>query len=216
MVKSLRERTHVPVAEEKVVTITIASKDFADLKQNGYCLCFAKKLSGEDYDVVWQSYDKEEYLENNTFSWKPAFQVFGSNTFQDKMKVVVSTNVIDIQLGEQCTLDANGNLDDVKVGSHPNSIDFINEFGDIHPGVNALCYDLKGNQQISPIYVAQKAIVIGTDTLTPIEVVQVWFEQDIETSTMFSNARTNIQEIDLTNQSSASYLYKDGTWHPTS
>lgn len=214
MLKPMRERTHAPVAGEKTVTITIDNSDFEVLKKNGYNLCFAKKLQGRDYDVVWQSYGKESYLETNTFSWVSDFQVFGSNVFQDNVRVRVSTNVVDIHLGEQCTLNAEGHLENVKTGSYKDAIELINQFGAIHPGVNALCYDLQGNQQVATIYVASQAIVIGTDILTPIERVQVWFEQNIETGTMFSDARTNVQEINLTNQPSAAYLYKGGQWSP--
>lgn len=210
----LKERLHAPVSGEKTVTISIDSSDFEVLKKNGYHLCFAKKLRGHDYDVVWQSYDKESYLESNTFSWISSFQIFGANVFQDNVRVRTSTNTVSIRLGEQCTINQEGHIEGVKTGSYPDSIELINKFGAIHPGVNALCYDLRGNQQVAPIYVAPEAIVIGTDVLTPIEKVQVWFEQNIETGTMFSDARTNVQEIDLTNQPAVAYLYKGGQWYP--
>lgn len=48
--------------------------------------------------------------------------------------------------------------------------------------------------------------------LTPIDTVMVWFQQNIATSTMFSSARSNSVEIDLTSTNTATRLYKGGQW----
>ena len=52
----------------------------------------------------------------------------------------------------------------------------------------------------------------GPVTLTPIDTVMVWFQQDIATSTMFSSARSMSTEIDLTSTNTATRLYKGGQW----
>ncbi len=54
--------------------------------------------------MVWQSFD--EYLDTNTFSWTPVYQVFGTNTFQTSVQVQVSTNVVTATLNQQVTMDA--------------------------------------------------------------------------------------------------------------
>lgn len=95
-------------ATQKSVIIQIAPDDFTTLKTSKYRLCFAKKVGDNDYNVVWQSYSK--YLSNNTFSWTPQYELFGSNSFQDSVKVDVSTNVESIGLGETSILDVNGLL----------------------------------------------------------------------------------------------------------
>ena len=59
----------------------------------------------------------------------------------------------------------------------------------------------------TPIYVAVDPILKGKDVLTPKDTVLVWLEQDIETSTMFSTARTTSVEIDLTSTDSATRRY---------
>ena len=60
--------------------------------------------------------------------------------------------------------------------------------------------------------VAQNPIEKGTDTLTPVESVQVWFEQDVVTGTMFSLAKSNVAEINLTTTNTATWLYTNGSW----
>ncbi len=53
----------------------------------------------------------------------------------------------------------------------------------------------------------------GECQLQPKEKVQIWFEQNIETDTMFSKARSKAVEIDLTLKNSTTVLYdKNGTW----
>ncbi|CAG9219578.1 hypothetical protein [Burkholderia vietnamiensis] len=55
-------------------------------------------------------------------------------------------------------------------------------------------------------------MVSGEASFTPIEKVLVWFEQNIETSTIFSRARSRSIEIDLTNTNSTGRVYEGGQW----
>lgn len=197
-------------AQQKIVDIQIAPGDLATLKTNNFKLCFAKKVGDEAYNVVWQSY--HDYLSNNSFSWTPQYQMFGSNTFQGNLTVKVSTNLQTIGLGETCVLDENGFLSQAVSGGPAISLTMDNEFGSIHPGINQLSIGLNGQTVSTPIYVAEKQIVKGNASLTPVEKVLVWFEQNIETSTMFSTARSNSVEIDLTFTNDATRLYSDQEW----
>lgn len=197
-------------AVEKKVNIKIAKEDLTTLKQGNYRLCFAKKVGEEAYNVVWQSYNK--YLVNNNFSWTPQYQLFGTNTFNQSVKVEASTDLMTIGLGESSTLNPDGILQSPVTGGPSTCFTMINEYGTIHPGVNQLCTGLDGKQISSPIYVAPHPSVKGKVELTPVEKVLVWFEQNIETSTMFSNARSFSIEIDLTNANLATRLYKGGEW----
>lgn len=198
-------------ATQKSVKIQIASADLTQLKNSNYRLCFAKKVGDNAYNVVWQSYTN--YLSNNTFSWTPQFELFGSNTFQDKVQVDVSTNVVRIGLGETSILDKTGLLGPASTGGPSTSITLRNQYGPIHPGVNQISQSSMGGVSVStPIYVAENQVVLGDTTLTPVEKVLVWFEQNIETSTMFSDSRSLSVEIDLTNADSATRLYSGGKW----
>lgn len=200
----------VAAAVEKSVTIEIAPEDLEALKKAKYALCFAKKVAEGDYNVVWQS--SKQYLSNNIFSWTPMYQMFGSNLFQANIQVEVSTNIQQIGLGETCILDETGYLKTASTGGPDISLTMNNQYGSIHPGINQLSTGLDGQTISTPIYVAQSPIVMGLDVLTPVETVLVWFQQNIETSTMFSTARSNSIEIDLTKTNSATRLYSNEQW----
>ncbi len=198
------------VAAQKIVTIQIAQKDLETLKGSNYQLCFAKKVGDDDYNVVWQSY--HDYLANSHFSWTPQYQLFGSNSFGGNIQVSVSTDLVDIGLGQTTTLDKAGNFSPSKTGGSDTSLNMINDYGSIHPGVTQVSTGINGKKESTPIYVAPNESVSGEISLTPVEKVLVWFEQKIETSTMFSTSRSNSQEIDLTNSNTATWLYKDQKW----
>ncbi|MDD4915469.1 MAG: hypothetical protein PHW13_10610 [Methylococcales bacterium] len=197
-------------ATQKKVTIQISSADLTQLKNSKYRLCFAKKVGDDAYNVVWQSYTN--YLSNNNFSWTPQYQLFGSNSFQANVQVDVSTNLVNIGLGETSILDASGLLGPASTGGPSTAITMLNQYGPIHPGVNQISTGIDGKTVTTPIYVAENQIVTGTTNLTPVEKVLVWFEQNIVTSTMFSDSRSNYVEIDLTSVDSATRLYQNGIW----
>lgn len=194
---------------QKTVNIIIASQDLVTLKDNQYRMCFAKKVN-DTFDVVWQSY--QEYLDNNSFLWTPVYQLFGSNEFKGNVTVKVQTNTVNIELGQQATLNKEGVLGAASTGGSSTGITMVNDYGDIHPGLNQLSTGISGQQETTPIYVAPESMVPGSDLLTPIEEVMVWFEQNIETSTMFSDAKSNSTTIDLTNSNAGTRLYSNGKW----
>jgi hypothetical protein len=198
------------LAAQKVVNIEITKEDLATLKSANYKLCFAKKVGDNTYNVVWQSY--VQYLITNTFSWTPMYQLFGSNQFASGLKVKAVTNRVDIGLGEQSVLDVFGILGNPATGGSATGFTMVNNYGSIHPGVNQLSTGIDGEQVSTPIYVAAKPIVTGKTVLTPVEKVLVWFEQNVETSTMFSDAVSNSVEIDLTNTNEATRLYSHQKW----
>ncbi|MCQ8783883.1 hypothetical protein [Mangrovibrevibacter kandeliae] len=193
----------------KSVVIQISSSDLATLKQAKYQLCFAKKVN-DTYSVVWQS--ASDYLVSNTFSWVPAYKMFATNNFQAGVKVSVQTQIVPIGLGQQATLDADGNLGSAVDGGTPNSLTLNNKYKPIHPGLQSVSTTIDGKQVTTPIYVSPQEMVLGIDTLTPVEVVQVWFQQNITTSTMISEAVSNSVEIDLTETDTATRLYSGGVW----
>ncbi len=119
-----------------------------------------------------------------------------------------------INLGQTCTLDVTGYLRPAVPGGASDSLTLINLYGVIHPGVNEVFITgVDGKQTISsPIYVAPNAIVQGTGNLTPMEVVAVWFEQNVATSTMIRNAGSNNVIIDLTQTDTASFIYANQQW----
>ncbi|WP_439661278.1 hypothetical protein ACSHWB_07135 [Lentzea sp. HUAS TT2] len=194
---------------QKSVEIRIAPEDLKTLKDNGYKLCFAKKVN-DTYNVVWQSADK--YLPKNTFTWKPQYQFFATDKFDTTVQVDVSTGPVDVVLGNELTLDEDGNLGKPFSGKTSTAITFNNNFGSIHPGLSAYSKDIHGKATTTPIYVSPEEMVSGSDVLTPVEAVQVWFEQKIKTGTMFSTARSKAIDIDLTSTDSEVRLYSGEAW----
>jgi hypothetical protein len=205
----MKESAMKSAPTQKTVIITIANDDLTFLKKNKYSLCFAKKVNGV-YNVVWSS--ATDYLYKNTFSWTPHYQLFGSNSFQDSIGVTTDTNVVPIELGMQSVLDSAGVLGDATSGGASTDITLINNYGSIHPGVSAMSTDIHGNTTTTPIYVAPESILKGSTTLTPIETVQVWFEQNIQTGTMFSDSRSLATPIDLTSVDAGSRLFSNQAW----
>ena len=198
---------------QKTVNIKIAPTDLTFLKDNKYKLCFAKKVN-DTYDVVWQSYD--EYLATNSFMWTPVFQLFGTNEFVGNVTVKASTTPVNIELGQQSTMNKDGILSPASTGGPSTAITLVNDYGPIHPGVNQMSTGITGKQLTTPIYVAQDQIALGSDVLTPVEEVQVWFEQNIVTSTMFSDARSNAVTIDVTETNTQTRQYSGGRWNTPS
>lgn len=197
-------------ATKKSVKIVIDSADLTSLKSAKYRLCFAKKVGDAAYNVVWQS--SEKYLVNNSFSWVPQYQLFGSSSFEDNITVNVSTNIVTIGLGETSILNKVGHLGYPSTGGNSTSITLQNNYGLIHPGVSQISTNIDGTTSVTPIYVAKNPSVLGNTVLTPIEKVLVWFEKNIGTSTMFSDSRSLAVEIDLTSADAATRLYSNGVW----
>jgi hypothetical protein len=200
-------------AVSKTVIIEISNADLEFLKAANYALCFAKKVAsgsgGGIYNVVWQS--SVRYLSTTTFSWTPQYSLFGTNTFAGDVKVVAQTNQLAIGLGEKGILKSSGLLVGPSTGPSPTGVTMVNEYGTIHPALSQIS-TLNGATSVTPLYVAEQPIALGQATLTPKESVLVWFEQNIETSTMFSSARSMDTEIDLTFTNSQTRLYQDQKW----
>jgi hypothetical protein len=198
------------MTDTKSVTIRIPDAKLEELKDAEYKLCFAKKVN-DHYNVVWKSAD--DYLTENTFSWQPQYRLYGGKIVEGTPRVHVQTRQVPIGLGEEATLDKAGVLSDASTGGPDTGITMYNEYGPIHPGLSAYSTDIDGKTTLTPIYFADKPILGGDHLLlTPVEVVQVWFEQDITTGTVFSDDKTRSVEIDLTSAHSATRSYDGTRW----
>lgn len=194
----------------KTVKIQLTTHALDLMKSSGYKLCFAKKIENHSYNVVWWAYD--DYLSNNLFSWIPKYTLFGANFFKDKRRVQVATNTQKIQLGQEAILNQNGVLESPKTGGNSSAINLINNYSPIHPGIKQTFIGIDGSRKTRPIFVTEQPIVPGTISLTPINKVLVWFEQNINTAIMFSTTRSNSIEIDMTNMQRTTRLYDGNKW----
>lgn len=208
--KASKDMRSLLEAATKKVTVQIDENDLRTLRDGSYSLCFAKKVGDFDYDVIWKSLDK--YILENTFSWQPIYQVYGTNSFNDNVKVEVSTNVKNIGLNEITTIDGYGVLSNPVTGGDEESINVNNQYGNIHIGISQLSVNDEGQMESTPIYVSKGAVIKGESQYKPVEKVMVWFQANAETGTMFAEMRSRSIEIDLTDSNEASVLYKNGEW----
>lgn len=197
-------------AAKKEINVEIKDADLRGLMDSHYRMCFAKKVGDNDYNVVWQSYDY--FSENNTFSYRPEYQAFRTDTFQAQVTVKVSSNPKDIGLGETTTIDKYGILSDATTGGDQTAITVNNDFRPTHIGISQVSMGINGTMISTPIYVSEEQCMLGNATFKPVEKVLIWFENNIETGTMFTNMRSRSIEIDLTNKNVANVRYEDGSW----
>ncbi len=208
--KDTRQLKSMLDATAKSITVKIDEAELKDLKHSKYALCFAKKVGNEDYNVIWKSMKK--YLENNTFTWTPEYQISGTNTFEDNVKVVTNTNTQRIGLGEKTTIDEDGHLSAPVTGGDENSINVENEYDKIHVVISQSSVNDKGNLETTPIYVSKEEVILGDSSYEPVEKVRIWFPADVETALMLPKMKSKFIEIHPTGKSSDTVLYKDGKW----
>lgn len=194
----------------KRVKIQIATQDLTLLRQSGYTLCFAKKIGNAPYNVVWRS--SRNFLSNNTFSWTPQYQLFGSNVYQSNTAVEISTNTVSVVPGQQAVLNESGVLGYATTGGRPDTITLLNNYGPIHPGLSQLSTGIDGVMTSTPIYISPETMVQGQAIYTPTESVMVWFDQNTNTGDIFNGARSMSIEIDLSDESDTIRLYEGGIW----
>lgn len=194
----------------KKVTVQIDPEDLTALKENGFRLCFAKKVGDNDYNVVWQSY--KDFNMNNEFSWQPMYQMFITNTFKSGVTVKVRSNTVSIGLGECTTVNDVGLLSKPISGGDKSALNLENDYQKTHVGVSQQAIDLNGNLVSNPIYVSEEEFMKGSAEFKPVEKVMIWFEKNVETSTMFADMRSNSYEVDLTLEDEIVVQYKDEEW----
>jgi hypothetical protein len=196
-------------AGERTAIIDIDGTDLADLKANGYSLCFARRLGG-GYNVVWRALD--DYLHRTMLSWTPQYSLFGTSFVQAGSAVFPETNTQPISLGQQSVLDSNGNLLPPEPGRDMRSIVMINEFGPIHTGLSAMS-TLNGDSVAKPFFVTQAPADRGyVISLIPTDGLLVWFVQGARTSQAFTDAPQNSVELDFAKSSTVNRRYTGGKW----
>jgi len=203
----------------KLVQIHINQTDYDQLKSSRFNLCCALKVNDVYSVACLGTFD---YLPSARFSWLPTYQVFGTNFFNAGAQAVVETNPVDIDIGQRATMDAAGVLTAEDVGSS-GVITFQNNYGPIHPGLIGTSAGPDGVQRQLPIHVERDAADTGFVWLTPVNVVQIWFQLGATTAMMLSPDKTipgtivmhsisSIVEIDLTHRDTASVQYQNGAW----
>ncbi len=188
------------------LTINIAGEDYNNLRAANYNLNIAIKVNGT-FNVVW--YSINDFSTSNKFQFSPIFHLFATRSFQSGAFAKSETNVVNVSPGHMVVLDSVGVIRAQTAGDSPEGIRFINNFGSDHPALSQQLTDPSGRQAILPIYVSPTT---SSQLLTPAPEVLVWFEQNLETSVMFSGPRQFSVTVDFTDVSTATHLFSNEVW----
>jgi len=192
----------------KRILVMVSPQDLVTLKNGNYSLCFAKFVNGTA-NVVWQAFDPQQWLENNVFEWEPAYQVYGARPFRGWEQVASTTPPLAIGLDCTSVLDKNGSFSPATPGGQASSVTIDNQFSPITLGLSQTACGSP-----APIYVSpEPAAASGAFVLTPVERILVWFDQQLTTSTMFTQDDVMGAVLDMTGIDDATLLYMNGTWY---
>ncbi|MEM1323923.1 MAG: hypothetical protein AAGG75_26925 [Bacteroidota bacterium] len=197
-------------AVEKSIKVEISPKDLRILKAGEFKLCFAKKVGNNNFNVVWQSYSR--YLEINTLSWSPKYEVFCTLSHKYYTPVVINSNSISPEPGYIIVINSAGILELVPSDNPSDGIVVKNEFRPVYIGLSQFSSGIDGQLQATPIYLSPQVPTYSAILLNPIEKVLVWFEQGSQTSTLFSGPVTNAIEVDLTNTNQITLSFANERW----
>ncbi|KAM6525282.1 hypothetical protein FALCPG4_010840 [Fusarium falciforme] len=125
--------------------------------------------------------------------------------------LVAATSPADINLGQSYTLPqdfTDGTVNDDS-SAPKDGIRFVNETR----GAAAILYK-KINGQHAPIYISAMApLPQGTEDITPLSRVAVWFQNEAQTSMMISNLPGGSREMEMSFLTEATLEYTgSGNW----
>jgi hypothetical protein len=195
----------------KLLEIQIAPDDLEFLKTNQYLLCFAKIPQSYNTAIIWQCFS--DYLQNNPLSWPLQYEVFGSSSFITGGVATIDTNTATIALGRQITLTADAVFQSQAAGAPANSFTIHNEYRQkIYLGFGGWSTGPDGVPRMTPIFVMPTP-ASDFDTFTPVEIVKVWFQQNVVTGTIVdSTSISNAIDIDVRTRDFGKLLYQGGKW----
>ncbi|KAG7096283.1 hypothetical protein E1B28_003730 [Marasmius oreades] len=177
------------------LTVNIATSSLNALKAANYKLCIAKDVNGKP-NVVFKGGNK--VLNHNEFVFEDLFRVSGTNKFEDGALVKASTDQVPILGGQEVILSPAGTFGPVSGPVDPTKPFTVHnrytEF--INFGVEA-----RVGNEYNYIYVSPYPQGSGDVILQPKKKFLIWFDQTLDTETMFSRSVTNAIELDFTSTS---------------
>ncbi|SPJ73989.1 uncharacterized protein FTOL_03719 [Fusarium torulosum] len=190
--------------------ITVTGEWVKRFNEQGYQLCFASGVkTGEktNFNVIAATH---AIANNITVQWSDNCSIAASqDSFEHGMILNASTDVTDIQAGQSYTLPENwtNGVVNQDSASPPGGFKFINKTN----GAGAIVYRRVGGKP-SPIYFSSYApLPPGTEDLTPVSKVKVWFSRDVQPGTMISHFDSEAMEVDLSGRTQIELGY-DGRW----
>ncbi|KAJ4194852.1 hypothetical protein NW755_002271 [Fusarium falciforme] len=188
----------------KTLNIRVNSAMIRQLNQQGYKLCFATGVQSGgrvNYNVIAST---NNVASNITIQWEHSYAIAGT-------MLVAATSPADINLGQSYTLPqdfTDGTVNDDS-SAPKDGIRFVNETR----GAAAILYK-KINGQHAPIYISAMApLPQGTEDITPLSRVAVWFQNEAQTSMMISNLPGGSREMEMSFLTEATLEYTgSGSW----
>ncbi|KAF5656803.1 hypothetical protein FHETE_10777 [Fusarium heterosporum] len=190
--------------------ITVTGEWVKRFNEQGYQLCFASGVNAggkTNFNVIAATHS---IANNITIQWTDNWSIAASqDSFEHGMFLNSATDLTDIQPGQSYTLPANWTNGVVNPDSTSpaGGFKFINKTN----GAGAIVYK-RINGKPSPIYLSPYApLPPGTEDLTPVSKVTVWFSRDVQPGTMISRIDTQSMEVDLSGRTQIELGY-DGSW----
>ncbi|EEU39377.1 uncharacterized protein NECHADRAFT_81493 [Fusarium vanettenii 77-13-4] len=188
----------------KTLHIRVNPAMIRQFNQQGYKLCFATgvQTGGRvSYNVIAST---NSVAANITIQWEDSYAIAGT-------LVDVATNTVGINLGQSYTLPqdfTDGPINDDS-SAPKDGIRFVNR-----TGAAAAVLFKRINGQNAPIYISANApLPPGTEDITPLSRVAVWFQNEAQTSMMISNLPGGSREMEMSFMTEATLEYTgSGSW----
>jgi len=198
------------------LTVNIESKILKTLVASGYNLCFATTVSNH-YNVAALTVPSDQLTFANDISWTTSYVIAGTQQPFQAGNVVSKGRApaLPIEFGQVYDLESWSEEPVVNSSSivPPNAFDFKTGPGVDAAAVISLSIPNVSATDPSPIYISPIEIPVSTTTFTPVVKVGLWFQQDLDTSTMIVVSVSQLHIIDFTSQQSRITTYQDdGTW----
>lgn len=166
------------------IKVSIAENDLKTLKTNKYNLCLAFGERSMGFDVVCIGTD--DYSSSNTFQVGNEYAVFFCKSVTDGETVDVASEVQNIELGQQITINKDSVFEKPVEGKYPNRLEIVNDYGNVYPGF-ARKVKYGTNESMRLAFVSPYISVKGTFAMEPDNLVRIWFQQFAEIGTYFTD-----------------------------
>lgn len=166
------------------IKVNIADNDLKTLKSNKYNLCLAFREKSIGFDVMCMVAD--DYSSVNTFKVGNEYAVFFCKSVADGEAVDVASEVQNIELGQQITINKDSVFEKPVEGKYPNRLEIVNDYGNVYPGF-ARKVKYGTNESMRLAFVSPYISVKGTFAMEPDNLVRIWFQQFAEIGTYFTD-----------------------------
>lgn len=166
------------------IKVNIAENDLKTLKSNKYNLCLAFREKSIGFDVMCMVAD--DYSSANTFKVGNEYAVFFCKSLTNGEVVDVASEVQNIELGQQITINKDSIFEKPVEGKYSDKLEIVNNYGNVYPGfARKVKYGTDESMRLA--FVSPYISVKGTFAMEPDNLVRIWFQQFAEIGTYFTD-----------------------------